>query len=217
MTFVAVLVAVVLTVTSTLLAVTPIVDAHRRAALRRIVTDVCRTFAEHEIDYWCDFGTLLGFYREGDIINGDKDADLSIIESERPKVIALAGVLRDRGYDLTDRGGRARKLIRIYESKTRYYLDVYPYAPDGAMLRSILASPEEDIPARLVARRVSAPFLGASVRVPEDVPAVLQYRYGSEFRTPRRGDKGSTRRFSHVRRILEDVQDNFLGILAWLR
>jgi len=78
----------------------------------------------HHIDYWCDFGTLLGFYRERDIISGDKDADLSILEGEKPKIMALAAVLRANGYELTDRGGRARKLIRIYDAKRHYYLDV---------------------------------------------------------------------------------------------
>src|SRR6266516_7212001 len=147
-----------------LLAITPAIDAHRRAALRRVVCDVCRIFEAHRIDYWCDFGTLLGFYRERDIISGDKDADLSILASETPKIMALADVLRAQGYELTDRGGRARKLIRIYEARTRYYLDVYPYVRDGPILRSVLASPQEDIPADLVARRVPASFLGATVR-----------------------------------------------------
>jgi len=201
----------------TLLAITPAIDAHRRAALRRVVCDVCRIFEAHRIDYWCDFGTLLGFYRERDIISGDKDADLSILASEKPKIMALADVLRAQGYELTDRGGRARKLIRIYETKTRYYLDVYPYVRDGAILRSVLASPQEDIPADLVARRVPASFLGATVRVPEDVPAALRYRYGPAFTTPRRGDKGTARPYNTLRSIIEDLQDNVLGIVAWLR
>ena len=200
-----------------LLAITPMIDAHRRAALRRLLPGVCRIFEAHGIDYWCDFGTLLGFHRDGDIIRGDKDVDVSIMDSERPRVLALREVLRAHGYDLTDRGGRTHKLIRIYDRRTRYYMDVYPYVRDGALLRSVLASPHEDIPERLVARRVRAQFLGATIRVPADVPAVLQYRYGSEYGTPRRGDKGIARPYSFARSVLEDLQDNVLGIGAWLR
>ena len=33
----------------------------------------------------------------------------------------------------------------------------------------------------------------------------------------RRGDKGTARPYSSVRRIIEDLQDNILGIIAWLR
>ena len=167
--------------------------------------------------YWCDFGTLLGFYRDGDIIRGDKDADLSIVASEKPRIMALAGALHAHGYDLTDRGGRAGMLLRIYDRRTRYYLDIYPYEREGSTLRSVLASPEEDIPAALVARRVPAPFLGATIRVPEDASAVLRHRYGSTFATPRRGDKGITRPYSLERSVLEDLQDNVLGLWSWLR
>lgn len=200
-----------------LLALTPVVDLRRQRALRRVLRDVCRLFDAQAIDYWCDFGTLLGFYREGDIIRGDKDADLSIVASEKPRIMALGDALRAQGYELTDRGGRARKLLRIYDSRTRYYVDIYPYERDGAVLRSVLASPQEDIPAALVARRASVPFLGATIVVPENVPAVLRHRYGSTFATPRRGDKGATRPYSRTRSVLEDLQDNVLGLWSWLR
>jgi hypothetical protein len=217
MTLVVTLAIVIAAAAAVLLALTPIIDAHRRAVLRRVVRDVCRIFEAHHVDYWCDFGTLLGFYRECDIINGDKDADFSILQTEKPRIMALADVLRANGYNLTDRGGRARKVIRIYEAKTRYYVDIYPYVADGVMLRSVLASPQEDIPAHLVARRKTASFLGASVLVPEDVPGLLRHRYGPAFNTPRRGDKGTARPYSALRSILEDLQDNLLGIVAWLR
>jgi hypothetical protein len=216
MPFVLTLAIVLAGATLFLAAITPVIDARRRAILRRVVADVCRIFEVHEIDYWCDFGTLLGFYREQDIINGDKDADLSILDAEKPRVLALADVLRANGYDLTDRGGRARKVIRIYDRKTRYYLDVYPHIADGVMLRSVLASPQEDIPAVLVERRVRATFLGTTVRVPADVPAILRHRYGPGFNTPRRGDKGTARAYSALRSFSEDLLDNLLGIVSWL-
>jgi len=198
------------------LALTPAIDAYRRAALRRLVPGICAVLEAHAIDYWCDFGTLLGFYRERDIIRGDKDADLGILESERPRLMALAGAFTARGYELTDRGGRLRNVIRIYDARTRYYTDVYPYREEGGVLRSLVASPQEDIPAGLVARRVAASFLGSTVRVPEDIEGVLRHRYGPAFRTPRRGDKGATRPYSRLRSIGEDLQDNFLGIWSWL-
>ena len=207
----------VLAVAGGLLALTPLVDLRRQRALRRAVADVCRIFAAHGIDYWCDFGTLLGFYRDGDIIRSDKDADLSIMASEKARIMALADTFRTQGYELTDRGGRARKLLRVIDERTRYHVDIYPYEADGTVLRSVWASPQEDIPAALVARRVSASFLGAPVTVPADVPAVLQHRYGPSFATPRRGDKGATRRYSLARSVFEDLQDNVLGVWSWLR
>src|SRR5262249_11376772 len=150
---------------------------------------------------WCDFGTLLGLYRDGDIIPSDKDADLSILAAEKARIMALADAFRAHGYELTDQGGRARKLLRIIDARTRYYVDIYPYVPDGAVLRSVWASPQEDIPLALVSRRVSTSFLGAPVTVPADVPAVLHHRYGPSYATPRRGDKGNTRPYSLLRSL----------------
>ncbi len=209
-------VATPIALASAVLALTPVIDSYRRAALRRLVPGVCRLLEVNGIDYWCDFGTLLGLYREGDIIRGDKDADLGMLESQRPRLMALASAFAADGYELTDRGGRSRRVIRIYDTRTRYYVDVYPYRADGALLRSAVTSPQEDIPAALVARPVTASFLGATVRVPEDIEGVLHHRYGPAFRTPRRGDKGATRRYSRLRSLLEDLQDNVLGIWSWV-
>jgi len=199
------------------LALTPAFDRRRRGALRRIVPAVCRVLDRHAVDYWADFGTLLGFYRERDVILSDKDADLCVLDSEKPKILALADEFRREGLELTDSGGRSRQVLRIYDAPTRYHLDIYAYARDGATLRSELASPQEDIPEALVAPRVSAPFLGGSIRVPADVEAVLRHRYGHAFRTPRRGDKGATRPYSFVRSVLEDVEAGWVGIWSWLR
>lgn len=200
-----------------LLGITPIIDARRQRALRRTLVDVCQLFEAHAIDYWGDFGTLLGFHREQDIIPSDKDVDLGILASEKARVMALKDAFASRGYDLTDRGGRAGRLIRIIDRRTRYYADVYQYAPDGDQLRSLSISPEEDIPARLVARRVRVPFLDTTMLVPEDVVAVLRHRYGPSFATPKRGEKGATRPYSLLRSVLEDLQDNVLGIWSCLR
>lgn len=207
----------VLAVAALLLAITPLIDARRQRALRRTLVDVCRIFERHEIEYWCDFGTLLGFYRDQDIIRSDKDVDLCILQAEKDRIMALSPVLAREGYELTDRGGRARKLLRIFDTRTRYYVDIYPYVPAGDMLRSVLISPQEDIPVWLVARRVRAPFLGATILVPEDVPAVLHHRYGPSFATPRRGDKGVSRPYSLLRSLGEDLEGNVLGLWSWLR
>jgi hypothetical protein len=199
------------------LALTPVIDAYRRTALRRLVPGVCGVLDAHGIDYWCDFGTLLGLYRERDIIRGDKDADLAILESELPRVLALGDAFRARGYLLTDRGGRARNVVRVYDPRTGYHVDIYPYRADGDLLRSLVASPQEDIPAGLVERRVPTSFLGVTVQVPDDIERVLRHRYGPAFATPRRGDKGATRPYSRLRSVLEDLQDNLLGIWSWIK
>ena len=198
-------------------ALTPAIDRRRQRVLRHVVADVCRVLDEYDVDYWCDFGTLLGLYRDGDIIGGDKDADLCILASEKPRVMALAGVLARQGYVLTDRGGRSGKVLRVHDRRTWYYVDLYEFVSDGDVLRSAIASPQEDIPAALVANKARASFLGAPVRVPADIRAVLMHRYGAGFERPRRGDKGATRPYSRLRSLLEDFQDNLVGVWSLAR
>jgi hypothetical protein len=198
------------------LLLTPLIDRHRRRALRRIVPGVCAVLNAHGIDYWADFGTLLGFRRERDIILSDKDADLGVLRDEKPKILALGGELARAGFALTDRGGRSQRVLRVRDRRTGYHLDIYTYVLDGGVLRSDMMR-SEDIPAALVNDRVAAAFLGGSIVVPRDVDAILRHRYGDAFHVPRRGDKGATRPYSAIRSLLEDVEAGWIGIVSWLR
>jgi hypothetical protein len=216
MTFLGALTAV-LAIAAAPLALTPMIDRRRRAALRSLVPAVCGVLDAHGIDYWLDFGTLLGFRREGDIILSDKDADLSVLAEEKPRIVALAPAFAQAGLDFTARGGRSKQVLRIRDPRTRYHLDIYMYRRDGDLLRSELHSPSEDIPARLVERRRPAAFLGSAIRIPDDVDGVLQYRYGDGYLTPRRGDKGATRPYRRGRALMEDIEAGWVGIWSWLR
>lgn len=211
------LVAAALGIAAAPLVLTPFVDRRRRAALRRLVPAACAVLNANDIDYWADFGTLLGFRRERDIISSDKDADLSVMADQKPRIVALAPAFARAGLELTDRGGRSGMVLRVLDVRTRYHLDIYTYVREGDTLRSELTSPSEDIPAYLVERRTVASFLDGTIRIPEDVDAVLRYRYGADFLTPRRGDKGATRPYNRGRAVMEDIEAGWVGIWSWLR
>jgi hypothetical protein len=199
-----------LAVLAFLFAVTPVFDGVRRRALRRIVRQAAATLDANGVDYWCDFGTLLGLHREGDIIRGDKDADFCVLESEKPRLLAAAPALDAAGLRLADiREGR---LVRIHDRATPYYVDVYILRPRGTMLESLLNHPQEDVPEHLVRPPAFADFLGTTLRVPPDIPALLRYRYGERYMVPRRNDKGASRPFNRVRSLAEDVEYNCIGL-----
>jgi hypothetical protein len=204
---------VVASLAAALLLLTPFVDRYRRRQLRRLLRDLSSAFNASGIDYWCDFGTLLGLVRDGDLILGDKDVDLSVPIEEKPRVMALAPDLAARGYRVTDQGGDARVLLRVHDTRTPFYADVYPYVREGATLRSVLNSPFEDVPAALVSQRRRIEAFGASVQAPADTGAMLVLRYGPDYRSPRRNDKGSARPYSRWRSLWEDLEAN--GIFVW--
>lgn len=54
--------------------------------LLRFLDNVCR---KHDIDYWIDYGTLLGAVRHGGFIPWDDDIDLSIMRKDYEKLIKV--------------------------------------------------------------------------------------------------------------------------------
>jgi hypothetical protein len=200
-------------------AATPALDRFRRRELRRILKEVCDVLNAHGVDYWCDYGTLLGLIRDGDLILGDKDADLCLLVDQKPRVMGAGPAFRYLGYRLTDQGGDSRRLLRVLDGRTPFYVDIYEYTRDGETLRSVLGVPLEDLPARLVAARRPLSFLGTPIPVPADAVSHLVHRYGPDYATPRRNDKGRSAPYSRWRSFGEDVQASalFLGFLMMRR
>lgn len=50
---------------------------------------------QNNINYWLDSGTLLGLYREGKILDHDKDIDISIWNSEEYTIVQISKYLLD--------------------------------------------------------------------------------------------------------------------------
>ena len=199
-----------------LLALTPILDRFRRRTLRRVLRDVTEVLGAHGVTYWSDFGTLLGLVRDGDIILGDKDVDLCVLDGERPRVMGAAADFASRGYALTGEGGAKRKLMRVFDRRTPFYADIYPYVPEGDTLRSVL-DPRDDVPKDLVKDTTLLAFQGAQVSVPRDPGPLLAYRYGPTYKVPRRNDKGRAGGSGLWHSLLQDLEASALFLWFYLR
>tara|TARA_Y100001954_G_C15807021_1_gene603201 strand:- start:582 stop:1232 length:651 start_codon:yes stop_codon:yes gene_type:complete len=75
--------------------------------------EVTKVLNEHDVFYWIDSGTLLGIVREGKLLSGDIDIDISIPYTEKEKVLSLLPAFESIGYFI--------KEIWIYKS-TDYIL-----------------------------------------------------------------------------------------------
>lgn len=53
---------------------------------------------EYKIPYWLNSGTLLGLWREGDLLPFDLDIDISLWEEDAPGIGLIAPFLRKEGY-----------------------------------------------------------------------------------------------------------------------
>lgn len=68
-------------------------------------------FHEHNIKYWLDSGTLLGLHRDGKLISGDNDIDISVLDDNR--VLPLIQKLKDVTFRIKKYRGKVLK-IKIY-------------------------------------------------------------------------------------------------------
>jgi|TARA_B110000211_G_C13952817_1_gene496981 phosphorylcholine metabolism protein LicD len=60
--------------------------------------EVTEILNKNNIFYWIDSGTLLGIVREGKLLSGDLDIDISIPSTEKEKVLGLLPDFQSIGY-----------------------------------------------------------------------------------------------------------------------
>ena len=131
-------------------------------------------------DYWLDFGTLLGNYREKGIIPHDIDVDFGMHERSYQKVLQIKNTLPSsiRFYD-TSKSHRGPK---VYFSYKGFDVDIYFYEDLGESLRSYENSryPNETspIPKHLIFPLQKGTHLNESTFTPAHPKAYLEHVYG---------------------------------------
>jgi phosphorylcholine metabolism protein LicD len=83
--------------------------------------EVCDVMVDVGVDYNVLFGTLLGMYRDGKLIDHDPDVDIAIKSSQKNDLIKVIEILLDKGFKLT-RYSR-EQLVSVY--KNNVYIDIY--------------------------------------------------------------------------------------------
>lgn len=174
-------------------------DRWRHRSLRyllRCAALALQSEAGHGLTWWVDFGSLLGIVRDGDVIPGDNDADISVRIVDDDDRVRLLACLRwctahFPGLCLDAEPWQGAHAYRLYHRKM--WLDVYHARPDadGVWYHGATG----------VNSNVRVADIGATrpwwwergdvvVRVPDRVHAVLEWRYGADWRVPKPGFKG---------------------------
>eukprot|EP01062_Namystynia_karyoxenos_P067555 TRINITY_DN61548_c0_g1_i1.p1 TRINITY_DN61548_c0_g1~~TRINITY_DN61548_c0_g1_i1.p1 ORF type:complete len:291 (+),score=29.42 TRINITY_DN61548_c0_g1_i1:46-918(+) len=170
--------------------------------LRRLVQcfdQVCRA---EGIDYWLDFGTLLGSARHRGLIpwDGAQDIDVGIHVNQTEKLRAAQGrLLRQCGFRLLHRNdwhnpggtlwGIKRAAFRVFfDAVTPYYVDVADYEdlPGGRIADLHFTPIIVDLARSEVFPTIDCPFEGLTLRCPANTDGYLTMEYG-DWRTPRKG------------------------------
>jgi hypothetical protein len=164
-----------------------------RRILRTMAIDIIDTFNICHIDYWVDFGTLLGIIREGDIILGDNDVDICVVESPElhEKMKMAKSILEEKGYTFTKESWdayRFKKYYRvadIYINKINRERNIY-HGAEGD---------KSDISIDYIQPTSIVKWKNVDVKCPSKINETLVYRYGCDWRTPKKDYKGRLENF----------------------
>lgn len=148
--------------------------------LQHLFREINQLLRQSGEDYWLDFGTLLGNYREKGIIPHDIDVDFGMQEKSYGKVLELKSSLPSsiKFYD-TSQNHRGPK---VYFSYKGFDVDIYFYEDLGENLRSYENSryPNETtpIPKNLIFPLRKSSHLGETTFVPIHTKEYLEHIYG---------------------------------------
>jgi hypothetical protein len=162
-----------------------------RWRLRRLAVDLFHVLNETRVQYWADFGTLLGIHREGDIILGDNDVDVCVMNVTEQQMHTIGHWMTRLGYCFRPYLGVSISLV--YSGSV--HADIYHVRRSEDEGDEILGAtgPNSNIPAHLIGDEQGRYWWargGVHVKVPCDVKGTLIWRYGTDYMVPRRDFKG---------------------------
>lgn len=163
----------------------------KRRILRIMVQNISKAFNKHGVQYWLDYGTLLGAYRTGDILRHDHDADISLLLSSDPgeafRDLAKIGIVAN---GLVAKLGpvsldfvRWKPVNTTIQGKTEVMLHkFYPsWVKDNMVVR--YHHKLETFPQSWVIPSQKIKFQGVDVAVPNPPERLLSFRYPYTFGT----------------------------------
>lgn len=174
----------------------------KRRRLQRYGADALRNvhaiLTESGIDYYADWGTLLGIIREGGFIRHDDDIDLTIVDSKtNPK--ALLNTLIDKGFKFIHALRNEERILEFSVSWKNLSIDFFFRIPVNHLgkvgIADVYYDPsvkyenpdqnnykvwlfEEGIETKIIS------FKGAEVRIPYKPEEMLEFEYGPEWQSP---------------------------------
>lgn len=163
-----------------------------RDILRKIAVNTIKLFNKYNVEYWVDFGTLLGIIRENDIILGDYDVDICILDtkSNHKKMKLVKNDIEKLGFKLTKENWSAYRVKKSYlfadiyinkfDCKNKLYLGAVGNNQNVSF--DLIGTPKT-----IIWKKYNLP-----VKVPENIHEVLVWRYGNDYMIPKHNFKGRT-------------------------
>lgn len=167
---------------------------HGADALR----NVHAILTESGIDYYADWGTLLGIIREGGFIRHDDDIDVTIVDSKTDPQVLL-NTLLDKGFEFIHVFRNEDRILEFSVSWMNLSIDFFFRIPTNhpgkVGIADVYYDPDikyetpdqnsykiwlfdEGIRTKIIT------FKGVEVRIPDKPEEMLEFEYGPEWRFP---------------------------------
>jgi phosphorylcholine metabolism protein LicD len=153
-----------------------IIDDPEKA--KNVLFDIVDAFELYGVNYRVVFGTLLGIYRDGQIIKGDHDMDLAVLESDADKIYkAINFLIKTKNFKLFFVHQLAFKVL-----KNNVYCDIfvfdknYEYKWDNRWYFKLF---EDDFKKNNIIE-----FDNKKLKTVYDIEKFLVTYYGKDWKTP---------------------------------
>ena len=143
-----------------------------------------------DVEYFVFFGTLLGYCRDGNLIENDDDIDFYVNIRERNKII---NILQDIGFCINIHNEYFIQALRLIDDNETFS-DFYFYEDDldrdylverwNFLAQPYNVSRHLHVPKKIVFPLKQGRINDINFNIPYDIDACCRYLYGENYKTP---------------------------------
>ena len=158
-------------------------------------------FDSSGLDFYLLFGTLLGIYRDGDLIEYDEDIDVGIMPGQEDKLLIAIKLLLDAGFEII-RNTAEDDLITIIRRDE--YIDIAILKYDDTC--NTFKYQNNIIHARYFKSRKFVTYSESQFLIPCHVRSLLIYWYGIFWFIPQKGFPAWTENYNGPRKLFSALK-----------
>jgi phosphorylcholine metabolism protein LicD len=166
-----------------------------RENLMKIILEI--PYILQENNWWLDFGTLLGFHRDGKIIDWDSDLDVGILfEDFYKNKLEIENRIKEKGFFLTKVYDNFYRVN--FSDKNHLHCDLFLFKKDKegiykTCFKEYKSKHNEIFPLN---KKV---FFGTEFNTPNNIELFLETRYGKNWEAPFKRSDG----YKPINRIIK--------------